>query len=142
VPLVHYADKRLLADGHRGRQSAESASISSLEERPLTARRKGSPNASTINLEPMVDMAAGTSSSGGSATIDVILPPTTGNLLVGGKDLVDVDVQVSAGDGASKGRCYDGGTMCLLRGSLSVCIPSRSGGGTGLSIPSFSRRLA
>ncbi|KAJ7856630.1 hypothetical protein B0H14DRAFT_2352702, partial [Mycena olivaceomarginata] len=30
VPLVHYADERLLADGHRSRQSAESASISSL----------------------------------------------------------------------------------------------------------------
>jgi hypothetical protein len=54
VPLVHYADERLLADGHRGRQSAKSASISSLEECPLTVRRKGSPKASTINLECVV----------------------------------------------------------------------------------------
>ncbi|KAF7368981.1 Glycoside hydrolase family 5 protein [Mycena venus] len=121
VPLVHYADERLLAGGHAARQSAESASISSMdEEGPLTTRLKGSlGGASTINLEdvsvppripPIVDMTASTSSNGSGST-EVAAPSLlplplgddtfgkSGTLLIGGngKELLDVDVHVSGG---------------------------------------------
>ncbi|KAJ7231259.1 glycoside hydrolase family 5 protein [Mycena haematopus] len=112
VPLVHYADERLLPRGYRDRQSAETASISSLDDAaPLTARRrrgKGSPSASTINLEavpPILDMTASTSSSGsGSTQVASPIIGKGGNLRINGKDLVDVDVQVSSGRWSIEGQ--------------------------------------
>ncbi|KAJ6460885.1 glycoside hydrolase family 5 protein [Mycena sanguinolenta] len=108
VPLVHYADERLLAGGYRyrDRQSADTASLASEDDHaPLTPRRRAgrsSPGASTINLEtvpPIMDMTASTSSSASGSTQVAPLPflGKGGNLLVAGKDLVDVDVQVSGG---------------------------------------------
>ncbi|KAF8218350.1 glycoside hydrolase family 5 protein [Mycena galopus ATCC 62051] len=104
VPLVHYADERLLAGGLRARQSADSASTASLEDdSPLTAAqgRKGSPGASTINLEAVPpEMTASTSSSNSGATQVGPAHPLINEKvtnLIDGNDLVDVDVQVSGG---------------------------------------------
>ncbi|KAJ6551568.1 glycoside hydrolase family 5 protein [Mycena capillaripes] len=99
VPLVHYADERLLAGRHRERQS-DSESIASLDDEPRRAGGKGSPGASTINLETVsppipIDMTASTSSSGSGTTevagLDLRVDAEKG------KELVDVDVSVSAG---------------------------------------------
>ncbi|KAJ7653334.1 glycoside hydrolase family 5 protein [Mycena polygramma] len=100
VPLVHYADPRLLAGRQMGRQSGETESIASVDE-TSTARASGkaSPtNASAIHLETVpspIDMAASTSSSSGSTQVAAEL-----DLRIGadkGKELVDVEVTVSAG---------------------------------------------
>ncbi|KAK7048020.1 glycoside hydrolase family 5 protein [Favolaschia claudopus] len=106
VPLVHYADERLLSGGHRARQSADTASISS-EENPLNSR-KGSPGASTINLAEVgvpvvVDMTASTSSSG-STQVASPVSGVGGKVEIAVKELVDVDVKVSAGRWSVEGQ--------------------------------------
>jgi hypothetical protein len=103
VPLVHYADERLLAGGHRVRQSGEAESINeSVDEEARHRSGKGSPGGSTINLEtvpvlPAIDMTASTSSSG-STELTVGGPELPLRILAEkGKVLVDVDVKVSGG---------------------------------------------
>ncbi|KAJ7714468.1 glycoside hydrolase family 5 protein [Mycena maculata] len=97
VPLVHYADARLLPS------PSDAESFASLDEdrsHRRSASGKASTNASTLNLESMPvlhgepdTMTASTSSGSTGTHVGV-------DLRVGaekGRELVDVDVQVSAG---------------------------------------------
>ncbi|KAF7311465.1 Glyco-hydro-5-C domain-containing protein [Mycena kentingensis (nom. inval.)] len=102
VPLVHYADGRLLRD------SSDTRSVVSLEEELPTG--KASTNASTVNLVGLhspQDMTASTS----SASTEVASPDlrVTADK---GRELVDVDVIVSTGRWAVEGQTlrwwYDG----------------------------------
>ncbi|KAF7311611.1 Glycoside hydrolase family 5 protein [Mycena kentingensis (nom. inval.)] len=94
VPLVHYADGRLLRD------SSDTRSVVSLEEELPTG--KASTNASTVNLVGLhspQDMTASTS----SASTEVASPDlrVTADK---GRELVDVDVVVSTGRWAVEGQ--------------------------------------
>ncbi|KAJ7471327.1 glycoside hydrolase family 5 protein [Mycena galericulata] len=113
VPLVHYADSRLLAG------SSDVESLASIDEVDRGHRRsvsgKASTNASTLNLEILPvhghahtadagqdSMTASTSSASTGTDVGLDLRVVAEK----GRELVDVDVQVSAGRWAVEGQRY------------------------------------
>ncbi|KAF7295266.1 Glycoside hydrolase family 5 protein [Mycena indigotica] len=118
VPLVHYANARLLRD-------SDTRSVASLDEELPTG--KTSMNASTVNLPMLRDMTASTSSASTEvASMDLRVTAEKG------RELVDVDVSVSAGRWAIEGQTlrwwYDVPAAGEAERQFTIEIRRRGGG--------------